>query len=399
MAREMKRAGFTIPLIIGGATTSPRHTAVKIAPAYDGPVIHVKDASRSVGVVDRLNRDETRPEIDRENRLFQEKERVAFGQQAGEDPPALRRRPEPQVRHRLEVVANPLAAIHRHPRAEGLPPGRNHPVHRLVAVLHGLGDQGEIPQDLRRHHPGGREDRRRGGPRHLRPGRELLDMFVRDKTLHANAVYGFFPANSDGDDVVLFTDESRTAELARFPMLRQQWAREGQKDFRSLADYVAPIETGIPDSIGAFALATGFGIEPILPKFRADHDDHSAIMTQSIADRLAEAFAELLHKKAREEWGFGRRRVALDRRADRREIPRNPPRRGLSRMPRPHREGHALEAPGRGEGHGHHPDRVVRHVPGRGRERALFRPSAGRATSRSIRSRATRSSRTPSARR
>src|SRR5207244_2102513 len=112
----------------------------------------------------------------------------------------------------------------------------------------------------------------------------------------ARGVYGFFAANSDGDDIVLYTDETRSAELARFPMLRQQWEREGQKDFRSLADYVAPRDSGVADYVGGFALTAGEGIEPVLAKFRAEFDDTSVINTQALADRLAEAFAECLHK-------------------------------------------------------------------------------------------------------
>ena len=135
---------------------------------------------------------------------------------------------------------------------------------------------------------------------------KLLDEYVRDGALKARAVYGFFPANSDGDDVVLFKDDERTEELARFCMLRQQWEREGQKEFRSLADYVAPVDSGVKDYVGAFAVSAGEGIEPILARLRADHDDPSVISTQAIADRLAEAFAERLHKIARDAWGFGR---------------------------------------------------------------------------------------------
>ena len=121
----------------------------------------------------------------------------------------------------------------------------------------------------------------------------------------AKAVYGFWPAASDGDDVVLFTNESRDAELVRFPMLRQQWERRGQTEFRSLADYVAPLDCGRLDSIGAFAVTTGHGCDELAAKFDADHDDYNSIMTKAVADRLAEAFAEMLHHQARCDWGFG----------------------------------------------------------------------------------------------
>jgi 5-methyltetrahydrofolate--homocysteine methyltransferase len=124
--------------------------------------------------------------------------------------------------------------------------------------------------------------------------RKLLDRIINEKLLTAHAVYGFYPANSDGDDVVVFTDDTRTVERVRFPMLRQQWEREGQTSFRSLADYVAPIESGLPDYLEALAA-----------HFLADHDDYNDIMAKALADRLAEAFAEMLHERARRDWGYG----------------------------------------------------------------------------------------------
>jgi 5-methyltetrahydrofolate--homocysteine methyltransferase len=143
---------------------------------------------------------------------------------------------------------------------------------------------------------------------------QLLDRIVgKGKTqkgeetppLRANAIYGFYPANSDGDDVVVYTDESRKQERVRFRMLRQQWEREGQTAFRSLADYVAPVGSGIADYVGAFALTAGLGAEALAARFEADHDDYNAILVKALADRLAEAFAELLHERARRDWGYG----------------------------------------------------------------------------------------------
>jgi 5-methyltetrahydrofolate--homocysteine methyltransferase len=118
-------------------------------------------------------------------------------------------------------------------------------------------------------------------------------------------VYGFWPAASEGDDIILYTDESRQQELVRFPMLRQQWERKGQKDFRSLADYVAPVDSGRQDYVGAFAVTAGLGCDEMVLEFQAQHDDYNAIQAKALADRLAEAFAELLHKQARIDWGFG----------------------------------------------------------------------------------------------
>ena len=300
VAREMKREGFTMPLLIGGATTSARHTAVKIAPAYDGPVVHVKDASRSVGVVDRLNRNETRPELDAENRKYQEEERAAFSKRRARKlvpyAEAVRRRFSP------EWSAGEVAV----PEFLGVRVLKDFPLEQLVPFI----DWTPFFQtwELKGTYPKILDD-----PTVGQVARETFDQaqavlrrLIAEKTLRASAVYGFFPANSVGDDVVLFTDESRTVELARFPMLRQQWEREGQKDFRSLADYVAPVETGIADYVGAFAVTSGTGIEPMLAAYKADHDNPEGITLQAVADRLAEAFAELLHKKARAEWGYGR---------------------------------------------------------------------------------------------
>ena len=128
---------------------------------------------------------------------------------------------------------------------------------------------------------------------------------VSRKELAANAVYGFFPANSEGDEIVIYEDESRTTERLRFHALRQQWERQGQANFRSLADYLAPISSGKADYLGAFAVTTGVGTDDLVARFEADHDDYNAIMAKSLADRLAEAFAELLHHRARRDWGYG----------------------------------------------------------------------------------------------
>ena len=133
----------------------------------------------------------------------------------------------------------------------------------------------------------------------------LLHRMIDKKRLQANAIYGFFPAGSDGDDIVIFTDDDRKTEKCRFPMLRQQWEREGQTSFRSLADYIAPISAGRKDYLGAFAVSTGFGCHEMVLEFKRDLDDYNAIMVEALADRLAEAFAELLHERARRDWGFG----------------------------------------------------------------------------------------------
>jgi 5-methyltetrahydrofolate--homocysteine methyltransferase len=134
----------------------------------------------------------------------------------------------------------------------------------------------------------------------------LLQRIVHERLLTAHAVYGFYPANADGDDIIVFTDESRTRERLRFPMLRQQWEREGQTSFRSLADYLAPASSGIADYLGAFAVTAGAGADELVARFEAEHDDYGAIMAKALADRLAEALAEMLHERARRDWGYGK---------------------------------------------------------------------------------------------
>jgi 5-methyltetrahydrofolate--homocysteine methyltransferase len=128
---------------------------------------------------------------------------------------------------------------------------------------------------------------------------------IAEKSLTARGVYGFWPANADGEDVVLYTDETRKHELIRLPMLRQQWERKGQTVYRSLVDYIAPRESGRKDYIGAFAVTTGIGCDELSKKYLADHDDYHSIMAKAVADRLAEAYAEMLHRQARIDWGFG----------------------------------------------------------------------------------------------
>ena len=136
-------------------------------------------------------------------------------------------------------------------------------------------------------------------------GQAMLKRIIDEKLLTARGIYGFWPANSDGDSVILYADDSRSTELTRFHMLRQQWQRKGIEHFRSLADYVAPVDSGREDYIGGFAVTTGHGCDELAAKYREDHDDYNAIMVAALADRLAEAFAEMLHQRARVDWGFG----------------------------------------------------------------------------------------------
>jgi 5-methyltetrahydrofolate--homocysteine methyltransferase len=300
VAKSMEREGFKIPLLIGGATTSARHTAVKIAPQYHGIVVHVKDASKSVGVVDRLGREDARAELDSQNRATQKRDRDAFGQKS-------QRKLVPYAeavarRFKIDWNASPIAV----PSFVGAKALAAIPLEQIVPFI----DWSPffMSWELKGKYPKIFNDPKLGArARELfDDAQKLLRQIVAEKRLTANAVYGFFPANSEGDDIVIYTDESRTNERMRFPTLRQQWERDGQTSFRSLADYVAPRDTGLADYLGAFAVTTGLEIESLVEQFERDHDDYNAIMSKALADRLAEGLAEMLHKRARTDWGYGR---------------------------------------------------------------------------------------------
>lgn len=298
VAKEMQRRGLTIPLLIGGATTSDKHTAVKIAPQYDHPVVHVLDASRSVGVVDKLQSKELRPTFVEDNRRLQTK--------------LVRSYEDRQLNlvSYAEAVKNRFATDWNTVRIDT----PSFTGSRLVANLH-LRElvpyidwtpffqswelAGKFPKIL--------EDEIVGTQaRELyRDAQKMLKRLVDEKKLTARGVYGFWPAASVGDDIIVFSDTSRTEEIARLHMLRQQWQRQGQTQFRSLADYIAPWETGRVDYIGAFAVSTGFGCDELADRYKAKLDDYNSIMVKALADRLAEAFAEYLHYRARRDWGFG----------------------------------------------------------------------------------------------
>ncbi|MFO0909792.1 MAG: methionine synthase [Isosphaeraceae bacterium] len=299
VAREMEREGFQVPLLIGGATTSVKHTAVKIAPAYHGPVVHVKDASRCVGVVDRLTRDDQRETFLNEVRSVQQRERESFGQ----------RRQRNLVPY-SEALARRLAldfsngAITQ-PAFLGIRQLSEFPLSELVPYI----DWSPffMTWELKGKYPRIFDDPNVGheARRLFDDATALLNRIVREKLLQARGVYGFFPAASEGDDIVIYTDDRRSDVRARLPMLRQQWQRDGQTTFRSLADYVAPSGLGIADYLGAFAVTAGHGVAELAARFERDHDDYNSILTKALADRLAEAFAEYLHERVRREWGYG----------------------------------------------------------------------------------------------
>ncbi|RIK83863.1 MAG: methionine synthase [Planctomycetota bacterium] len=324
VAREMQRAGFTLPLLIGGATTSAKHTAVKIAPAYDGQVVHVLDASRSVGVVEKLINREAREQFAAENRQLQRQLAASHAKRQAVDlapfEEAKARRftsdwakvhvPQPAflgVRavgtDLPDVVGSASSGVA--PRALRISLTELRPFIDWSPFFLTWEMKGKYPRIF--NDPNlGREARRL-----FDDANQLLDRIIDEKLLAARGVYGFWPAASDGEDIVLFTDRTRTGERARLHGLRQQWRRKGQQTFYSLADFIAPLgakdDGGEPieDHIGAFAVTAGLGADELVARFNADHDDYNAIMTKALADRLAEAFAEWLHAQARHDWGYG----------------------------------------------------------------------------------------------
>jgi 5-methyltetrahydrofolate--homocysteine methyltransferase len=300
VAREMEREGFAVPLLIGGATTSPKHTAVKIAPAYRETVVHVKDASRCVGVLERLTRPDKKEVLDRENRAAQKREQENFARRRQRKlvsyAEAVRRR------FAIDWQAAPLAV----PSFTGTRVLRDFPLAEIVPYI----DWSPffMAWELSGKYPGILSDAKVGveARKLFDDAQKLLQRIVDQGLLAAHAVYGFYPANADGDDIVIYTDAGRTQERLRLHTLRQQWEREGQTSFRSLADYVAPLSSRAADYVGAFAVTAGHGVDELARHFEAEHDDYNAIMTKALADRLAEAFAELLHERARRDWGYGK---------------------------------------------------------------------------------------------
>jgi 5-methyltetrahydrofolate--homocysteine methyltransferase len=300
VAREMQRTGMTMPLLIGGATTSAKHTAVKIAPAYGQATVHVLDASRSVGVVDQLIQPESRPAFEAANRAEQQAAVEAY-----------QRRQTVHLVPYAEAVAKKFTCDWQNVRID-VPSflGRRVISEFPLAELIPLIDWSPffMAWELKGKYPRIFADPAVGNEARklYDDARRLLDELVARKQLQADGVYGFWPAASVGDDVVLFTSDDRRQELTRFHTLRQQWERKGQSAFYALADFIAPLDSGRRDYLGAFAVTAGIGADELAKEFEADHDDYNAIMVKALADRLAEAFAESLHKTVRDEWGYGR---------------------------------------------------------------------------------------------
>jgi 5-methyltetrahydrofolate--homocysteine methyltransferase len=299
VAREMERRGFEVPLLIGGATTSPQHTAVKISHEYGGPVVHVLDASRAVDVVSSLL-GEKRGEFDRANREGQETTRRKYAGRRQKPLLTIQQARANGFKYDWDehVIATPWFLGRRYlddvPLADlaafidwtffftawelkgRFPAILDHPTY------------GSAARELYEHAQG------------------LLKRIIDGRLLTARGVYGFWPANTVGDDIVLYTNESRREELMRLPMLRQQEVIADGRPNRSLADFIAPKQSHVPDYLGLFAVTAGLGADALARQFEGDHDDYQAIMVKALADRLAEAFAEYLHAQARKDWGYER---------------------------------------------------------------------------------------------
>ena len=298
VAKEMTRRELKTPLLIGGATTSKQHTAVKIAPEYTGPTVHVLDASRAVDVV---------------SKLLNDRQREAYVATINQDHQTLREKYGARKERALLTLADARA---NHLKTDW--------DHLEIAVPWFVGRRVVEPAleellpfidwtfffaawDLKGRFPAILDHPDYGGPaRELYENAQaILKRIVAEKRLTARGVYGFWPANTVGDDIVVYKDDARRVELARFHMLRQQEPIADGRPNRSLADFVAPKDSLAPDYLGMFALTAGIGADALAAEYEAQHDDYSAIIVKALADRLAEAFAEYLHAQARRDWGYG----------------------------------------------------------------------------------------------
>ncbi|MFN3148170.1 methionine synthase [Bremerella sp.] len=299
VASEMQAAGMNIPLLIGGATTSAKHTAVKIAPVYDHAVVHVLDASRSVGVVDQLLSKENSPAFLEKNRKLQQELAESYRKRQAITLVSLKQAREKHFETDWANVDIPT------PSFTGTKTLKEFPLETLRDFI----DWSPFfnSWELKGKYPKIFEDEYVGeeAKKLFHDANVLLDRIIEEKLFTANGVFGFWPAAADGDDIIVYDPHDPEKEIERFHTLRQQWERKGQSDFRALSDYIAPVGSGRRDYLGAFAVTTGIGCQELASKFDADHDDYNSIMAKALADRLAEAFAECLHLEARKAWKYG----------------------------------------------------------------------------------------------
>jgi 5-methyltetrahydrofolate--homocysteine methyltransferase len=298
VAHEMKRRGFRLPLLIGGATTSRQHTAVKIAPEYDSSVVHVLDASRAVDVVSSLL-GSGKDAFDRSNRQAQGEIREKYASRR--ERPMLSYEKARANRLRLDWEDHEIAS----PWFLGRRFLDDVPLREVAKYIDwtfffsAWELKGRFPGILQ-HPEYGAEARKL-----FDEAQALLNRIIEERLLTVRASYAFWPAGADGDDIVVFADDSRQRPLARLPMLRQQEVMPDERPNLSLADFIAPLESGVPDYLGMFAVTGGLGADVLVRRFEQENDDYNAIMVKALADRLAEAAAEQLHAQARKDWGLG----------------------------------------------------------------------------------------------
>jgi len=296
-AAEMERRGMNIPLLIGGATTSKIHTAVKIAPQYKNPVIYVKDASRAVGVVSNLvsGSEQFLNDLRAEYQAIREQ----HGQKKAKKYLSIAEARE----NKLKIDWNNTPIYQ--PNFVGIKQLIDFPISELRKYIDWTFFF--MVWELKGKYPAILYDEQQGeeARKLYADANRMLDRMDREKMVQANAVFGIWPANADGDDIVVYDNETSKKEIGRFYHLRQQEAKKPGSPNYCLSDFVAPIDSGITDYFGAFATTAGVGIEKWMQQFRDDHDDYNAILLEALADRLSEAFAELLHEKVRKEyWGY-----------------------------------------------------------------------------------------------
>ncbi|MGN6639987.1 MAG: methionine synthase, partial [Mucilaginibacter sp.] len=301
-AKEMEREGFTIPLLVGGATTSRIHAAVKVAPNYSGAAVHVLDASRSVTVCSNLMNKETR-----DNYIQTIKDEYAKAREAHLNKRSDKRFLSIEDARRLKLQINLNGSIPPKPSFVGTKTIKEFPLEELVPYIdwtpffHTWELRGSYPKIF--------DDKTVGieAKKLFDDAKALLNKVVKEKLLKANGVIGFWPANSVGDDIELYTDESRKETLTTIHTLRQQTEKTKGEPYYALSDFIAPKDSGIADYWGGFAVTAGIGCNELVAHFEKDHDDYNSIMTKAIADRLAEAFAEKMHELVRREyWGYAK---------------------------------------------------------------------------------------------
>ena len=300
VAKEMTRQGFDVPLLIGGATTSKAHTAVKIAPSYAPSVVHVLDASRAVGVVSNLmNREQKATFV---QGIRADYERVRQAHQDRDVKPVL-----PLAEARARRLSSDWTSVDiPEPEQLGIQVIADQPLAELLPFIdwspffHTWELNGRYPAIFEHPTIGAKAKEL------FADARALLDRIVKDRLLTAKAVYGLFAASSIGDDIELYGDASQRNVLATIHTLRQQAEKPPGQPNLALADYVAPRSSGRRDHVGAFAVTAGLKLEELCRRFDQDHDDYNSIMAKALADRLAEAFAEYLHQRIRQQWRYGR---------------------------------------------------------------------------------------------